>query len=300
MDIAGIKTELSTDEKKWWRKAISSLRKKVIKDPLFYVTQAVEKQNLNLNDIENDYNNSIKMLRSIAWDFYTADELSFHNEVLIYLVNNREYPARLIKELTDSTFPDLSEFVNNREKFIQTLSSFVGEYTGKIMPYIYELSLSTTNSRRSRSGKTFEAIIKKIFLMKSIPFEDQSSLGEGFFKDNNVGKIVDFVVPSKEKYLDDRAQTMVITMKTSLRERWQEVVEELRRTNIPSIYLLTVDPNLTQSGLTVMKQHNIKVVLYDEVKRTKFNSFSNVIGYSQFFKQEVPHYLNYWGTIKNG
>jgi hypothetical protein len=30
-------------------------------------------------------------------------------------------------------------------------------------------------------------------------------------------------------------------MKTSLRERWQEVAEEIERTKIPEIHLLTVD-----------------------------------------------------------
>jgi hypothetical protein len=34
-------------------------------------------------------------------------------------------------------------------------------------------------------------------------------------------------------------------MKTSLRERWQEVAEEIERTKIPEIHLLTVDEDIS-------------------------------------------------------
>lgn len=299
MDIKKIITSLDEDEKDWWvKKTIPNLRLELIKQPKQYVEKAVEIIGLNKSIIEANYDKSIRDLRETAWNLYLEDELKFHNEVISYLVKNRKYPAEILQDLADKTFEESNELFKDKEKLLEKLSHFVGEYAGKIMPYIYDLSLSTTNSRRSRSGKTFEAIVKTILEMMKIPFQDQSSLGETFYREHGIGKIVDLVIPSKNQYIKDRPQTMVVTMKTSLRERWQEVVEELRRTNIPSIYLLTVDEDLTPSGLTVMKQHNIKVVVYDAVKKDKFNDFTNVIGYTQFFSQEIPHYLSYWGFIK--
>ena len=82
----------------------------------------------------------------------------------------------------------------------------------------------------------FEAIIK--FLIKDVygyPFDDQSTVAEGFFQEQGIGKIVDGIIPGKDSYINNRAKTLIITMKTSLRERWQEVAEEMRRTNIPPI-----------------------------------------------------------------
>ncbi len=164
------------------------------------------------------------------------------------------------------------------------------------MPYLYALDLSTTNSRRSRSGKTFEAIIK--FLIKDVygyPFDDQSTVAEGFFQEQGIGKIVDGIIPGKDSYINNRAKTLIITMKTSLRERWQEVAEEMRRTNIPQIYLLTVDKELTASKLRTMAHQNICVVNYDSVK-DQYRDHSNVISFTEFFNREIPHCLEYWGV----
>lgn len=162
------------------------------------------------------------------------------------------------------------------------------------MPYLYALDLSTTNSRRSRSGKTFEAIIK--FLIKDVygyPFDDQSTVAEGFFQEQGIGKIVDGIIPGKNSYINNRAKTLIITMKTSLRERWQEVAEEMRRTNIPQIYLLTVDKTLTASKLKTMAHQNICIVNYDSVKE-QYKKHSNVISFTEFFNHEIPHCLEYW------
>jgi hypothetical protein len=49
-------------------------------------------------------------------------------------------------------------------------------------------------------------------------------------------------------------------MKTSLRERWQEVAEEIERTKIPEIHLLTVDEDISKNKAQEMANHNIIVI----------------------------------------
>jgi hypothetical protein len=48
-------------------------------------------------------------------------------------------------------------------------------------------------------------------------------------------------------YEQRRNKTIISTMKTSLRERWQEVAEEIERTKIPEIHLLTVDEDIPKN-----------------------------------------------------
>lgn len=83
-------------------------------------------------------------------------------------------------------------------------------------------------------------------------------------------------------------------MKTTLRERWQEVAEELQRTNVPHIYLLTVDKDVTLNTAEIMKQYNITLVLYKKDKDRSLKGCANVIDYETFFLKEMPHILSYW------
>jgi hypothetical protein len=132
------------------------------------------------------------------------------------------------------------------------------------------------------------------------PYKDQSALGTTFYRQNNLGKKVDLIIPGADEYLRNRSKCAVVTMKTTLRERWQEVAEELSRTNIPHIYLLTIDDSLTSNVINTMNQYNITVVLYSSEKITKFSDKENVQDFKTFFLREMPHIVEYWKTVNNG
>jgi hypothetical protein len=83
-------------------------------------------------------------------------------------------------------------------------------------------------------------------------------------------------------------------MKTTLRERWQEVAEELSRTNVPHIYLLTADTSVTLNVINTMKQYNITLVVYSNEKTNKFSESENVQDFARFFSIEMPHIISYW------
>ena len=74
----------------------------------------------------------------------------------------------------------------------EAIEYFVEEYPEQI----YSLSLSNTQSRRSRAGKEFEAIIELLFIGAGIPVDSQGSVGKQFFTNTGLGKLVDFVSPS--------------------------------------------------------------------------------------------------------
>jgi len=177
---------------------------------------------------------------------------------------------------------------------LEDMAGVVGDFSGRIMPYLYQLSLSTTNSRRSRAGTTFEKVIGAILKVKSIAHQDHSMLGKGFYRDNNLSRMVDVVVPDKDAYLKDNSNCAVLTLKTSLRERWMEVTDELNRTNLPHLFLLTLDEEIPEGTVRNLQNYNITLTVYDTVKESKFRRYDNVMGYQNFFDIELPQRVSHW------
>lgn len=88
-------------------------------------------------------------------------------------------------------------------------------------------------------------------------------------------------------------------MKTSLRERWQEVAEEIERTKIPEIHLLTADESIPKSKAQEMANHNIIVVTYDWVANsTSLKSMKNIISFEEYLFEEIPNILKFWNENK--
>ncbi len=285
--------DLSADEKKWWGVTIKQKRNELVRTPEFYAEYAYEALRLSTEQVKQTPSDVIESLRETAWHRHLEDECVFHKEIITFLVENRDIPRDILAKLYKANIAN--KYTNlTKEELFKKMTLLVGEYAGRIMPYLYALSLSTTNSRRSRAGKTFERVIEKILTILDYPFANQARLGNKFYSENGIGKIVDAVIPSADGYASNRAKCALLTMKTTLRERWQEVVEELQRTNLPHIFLLTVDGAITQNVAATLKSYNITIVVYDEVKKKKFASFDNVKGYEKFFAKELPHYISYW------
>ena len=84
-------------------------------------------------------------------------------------------------------------------------------------------------------------------------------------------------------------------MKTTLRERWQEVAEEIERTKIPEIHLLTVDEDISLSKGAEMSQHNIIVVTYAWVAHKKeLAGMKNIISFEEYLFEELPVIQKFW------
>ena len=84
-------------------------------------------------------------------------------------------------------------------------------------------------------------------------------------------------------------------MKTSLRERWQEVAEEIERTKIPEIHLLTVDENISLTKAEEMGKHNIIVVAYRWIAESeKLKSAKNIISFEEYLFEELPLIFDFW------
>ena len=231
---------------------------------------------------------AIKLLRQISYDCYLKLETPFNNELIQLLPEKFGTPKKVLDDLITEDIVHL-----NTQELKHKIKKICGHYSSSIYPFIYTLNLSTTNSRRARSGQTFEAAIYSIYNFLNYPFDSQKKAGASQFKKLNLGKKVDSLLPSVDAYSQRRDKVIVGTMKTSLRERWQEVAEEIKRTNVPSIYLLTADEEIAKNKAEEIAQHNINLVVYNDVKKS-LSQFKNIISFESYFYQEIPAILKYW------
>ncbi len=237
---------------------------------------------------QKEISKAIKELRQAAYDNYLKIEDDFNKDIIKRLPIIFEAPKDILEKLITE---DILSLNNDDLKF--KIMDICGDYSGQISPFIYDLNLSTTNSRRARSGQTFESIIYSLYEIMDYSYDSQKKVGSKVFHENNLGKKVDSIIPSIDCFNNKRTKVIIGTMKTSLRERWQEVAEEIARTRIPEIHLLTCDTEISVNKAMEMKQHNITVVVYKEVKN-KLNDYRNLISFEDYFFREIPNVLNYW------
>ncbi len=122
-------------------------------------------------------------------------------------------------------------------------------------------------------------------------------MGRKTFDSLGLGKKVDSILPSVEHYSKRRNKTIIGTMKTTLRERWQEVAEEIERTKNPEIHLLTVDEDISLSKGKEMSNHNIIVVTYDWIANKKeLDGMKNIISFEEYLFDELPIIYDYWSS----
>lgn len=283
--------DLPQEETEKFDIVVGDYRKRLIRKSSDIVEEVFSENNFHKKIIEDKkISETISEIREIAWQKFLIEESSFNTAFLKDLHKNFSVPNAIVELLVQNEITD-----KTGEALIAAVKNVCGEYAGSIYPYIYRLSLSNTNSRRSRAGSTFEAIIYKIYSVLDYPFDSQGKVGRKVFEEVGLGKKVDSVLPSIDAFKQRRNKTIIGTMKTSLRERWQEVAEEIERTKIPEIHLLTVDKDISKNKAEEMRAHNIVIVAPIEISNgTDLKDMRNVISFEDYFYEEVPRFLSYW------
>lgn len=285
--------EVPDDELNKFDIQIKSYRKKHIRSSHEIVEKVLNENPKFIDSIKNKrVSKSISELREIVWQEYLKDEIEFNVILMKDLYTILETPKKILDSLLDNKITEL-----NGSELIENVKKLCGEYAGRVFPYIYKISLSNTNSRRSRAGKTFEAIIYNVYDVLGYSFDSQSKVGRKTFSELGLGKKVDSILPNITCYEKRRNKTIIGTMKTSLRERWQEVAEEIERTKIPEIHLLTADEDISRSKAQEMANHNIVIVAYDWVANSEsLNSMKNIISFEKYIFEEIPSIISFWAN----
>lgn len=291
--------ELPEPEKEKFEKLVRVMRRNIIPSPTKIVNHALSSNALLLNSVRehNKISEAIYILRNDAYRLFLQEEAKFNLKIVEYIGRNVHTPKKILNSIIEKNLNQGQKFSEIKDAVIHVC----GEYAGRIMPYIYIICQSNTQSRRSRAGETFEQIIYKLYETFNYPYASQKKIGRKIFQDKGLGKKVDSVLPSIEAFETRRDKVIVGTMKTTLRERWQEVVEEIERTKIPKIYLLTADGDIAMNKAQEMGKHNIVLVVYQDIKnKAELKGLRNIISFETYFLDEVPNELSYWKQVGRG
>lgn len=239
-----------------------------------YVKEARAKQIIKVEELVNQifedsryFNESTEYFRNHAseilldlhkdaWELFQNNEKKFTEDVMLHIT------------------PDSFKKMNGEEA--------IRRYVVEFSDHIYNLQLSNTQSRRTRAGKEFEIILELILKHSGVECQAQSEIGKKFYSQNGLGKLVDLVIPSAEAYTNNKRNTILLSSKTILRERWQEVTDEVKRTGAREIFLATIDGDVSESTLNIMEQENLVLVVPQNILQEKYQSASNVISLEEF------------------
>ncbi len=234
------------------------------------VKQARESNVLTANELVNKASKTLKLdtknkdyffsnasqviedLRQECWNEFLDAERNFTRQMLLSLIDEDQF-----KEMKGN----------------EAVTYYVMEFPEEI----YALSLSNTQSRRARAGKEFELIIEKVFKLAGIEVESQGEIAKGFYEENNLSKLIDLIVPSAEQFQRDKRKCIFVTAKTTLRERWQEIPEEMSRTGINVAYLATLDKNISDNVEKLLYEGNIVITTTKSIKEECYLNNERII-----------------------
>ncbi len=284
---------LSLEDDLSFSKLLKVTRTQIVHPPKTHVSKIISENSLKDFIGSGEISQTIRMIREKAYGEFLQEESLFNFAIMKQIGEKFNLPKSVLEKASAHLLSIKS--LNPKEFYAEFVNTF-GQCVGNLSPYIYKLCLSNTQSRRSRAGHVFEQIIYSLYDYYNYPYESQSKIGTKRFTQNHLGKIVDSVLPSVECFEKYRNKTIIGSMKTTLRERWSEVVEEINRSNLPNIHLLTLDEDISKSKSSQMSLSNIILVVYKEVKALDHNIDAHpIIDFETYFLKEIPTYLSYWG-----
>lgn len=155
-----------------------------------------------------------------------------------------------------------------------------GDPVGNLVRAFSELDsifLSAAQTRKSRAGLSFEHHVARLFKDGRIRHEAQAVFG---------GRRPDFVLPDV-KELNMKGDAVIVSLKTTLRERWKQLALEKP---LGAIFLATVDDRVSGEAIDEMDRNSISLVVPESLKKAKesaYEGYENVITFRQFFDNEV-------------
>lgn len=161
------------------------------------------------------------------------------------------------------------------------------------LPAIDALMLSASQQRKARAGYSYEHHIEAMLSDGSIPFEKQVVIA--------AKKRPDFILPSlsfMESESSRKKTALILSAKTTLRERWKQVEREKADRNL---YLTTVDENIAGNAIEDMASFGVWLVIPEALKKSKvaeYEGHGNVLSFREFCDSVIAPNLGNWPATR--
>jgi len=191
------------------------------------------------------------------------------------------YPLNIVDHLMEAK----KELVEESQKVAQAqgYSQGVRFLFSSLYPYLREIFLSISQSRKTRGGRDFELQFGKLLELMKVPYQKVRRSYR-----------VDFMIPSDSLFKKNPTAAAIASAKRTLRERWREVVEELHAMRAPNIFLVTADENVSEGHVrAICGDYRIHLVVWDEIKQ-QYAAEPLVLGYTQWANDRIPILRQFW------
>lgn len=198
-------------------------------------------------------------------------------EYKIYKRYESEVFSTILAKESEPHIYKITEWKQNKEFYRLKLDPFSNIFT------------SMSQRRKSRVGKTFEYHFRSYFNRLSIPFSFQEKV--------DGKKKPDFILPSKDYYYSttrNQDDAILLSLKTTLKERWQQILNEGSR--VKTKYLATLDKAVTTDQINEMAERNVILVVTEWAKNNSepYRNASNVITVKAFSEQMQDRKNGLW------
>ena len=166
-------------------------------------------------------------------------------------------------------------------KILSTEGRSLTEIVVRGFSAIDAIFLSASQQRKTRAGRSFENHITSLLRDGRIHFEEQAVTG---------GRRPDFVLPDVRTFETKGRQhndAVILSAKTTLRERWKQVRREGFNCDV---FLATVDDRVPETSIQEMAQDGITLIVPESLKASKetcYGGNNSVISFKEFFDVEI-------------
>ena len=205
-----------------------------------------------------------------------------------------ERPGDAVREISRTIEWQLFREFQRRERAIMLVRTILGDTPSDVtaagiirslidnIGEVDRLMLSASQQRKSRAGYSFEHQIEAMLAAGAVPFEKQVVM--------DAKKRPDFILPSLARFtkpVPGTANGLILSVKTTLRERWKQVQREMAGGDL---FLATVDESIAANAIEDMASLGIVLVVPEtlrESRSTEYVRHANVIGFDGFFHDEL-------------
>ena len=137
--------KLNDIQKEQFSKFIKSTRNKIIPKPKDILIKTLLKHDLKTIKLDT-ISQTITQLREYSYDEFLTYENEFNSVILKNIASKFNIADEILTLIAKDFFKNLP---SDYDSFKASFSLYFGRYAGEISPYIYELCLSNTQSRRT-------------------------------------------------------------------------------------------------------------------------------------------------------
>ncbi|WP_151530106.1 MULTISPECIES: type II restriction endonuclease [Corynebacterium] len=244
---------------------------------------------------DTPYNHVYRSFERLGYDSKEPEYFQEHASEMIEALREETWKHYLEVEsgFTVDSLEELALSGSNQEIIEASGDSELVYFLKNYSDHLYKLLLSNTQSRRSRAGSEFEAMIELVIIGAGVSVDSQGVIGKKNIMVRDLGKSVDLVVPGVVQNRAHKGKTVLVSAKTSLRERWAEVSEEVARTGAGGVYLATLDETISADTIQKLYDTNIFIATTKRIKDEKYADNNKVSTFEELIAECLDK-SSYW------